>query len=155
LITVKKLNESFSVIDSDTETLKDIFNFLKVKRPNSYFDPMVRSGFKSPYDYFASIQDNKLLIMNGHIQLLYNFGIEYKVQKSNYSKEELDKFLNEIKPTLPFELYDFQETAFKESILNVKQINKMCTGCLSGDSEIEIFSNDFTDEELKSLLESI
>lgn len=154
MISVKQLNESFSVIDADTQTLKNIFNFLRVKRPGAYFEPLVKAGFKSPFDYFGSIQNNKLLVANGHLQLLKKFGINPKVQKSDYSGEDLDKFLNGIKNNLPFVLYDFQEIAFKESIINVKQINKMCTGCLDGNSEIEVFCDDFTDEELKDLLEN-
>ena len=67
---VIKLNESYSIIDDKPEKLQEIFNFLRVLRPGAYFDPMVKSGFKSPYDYYASIQNKKLLVMNGHLSLL-------------------------------------------------------------------------------------
>ena len=65
--------------------------------------------------------------MNGHLQMLGHFGIKPEVLKSDYTEQELDDFLDEIRPELPFTPHDFQEKAFKESILGVKQINKMCT----------------------------
>ena len=125
---VIKLNESYSIIDDKPEKLQEIFNFLRVLRPGAYFDPMVKSGFKSPYEYYASIQNKKLLVMNGHLSLLGHFGVIPEELKSEYTQDDLDKFLNQVKSTLPFAPHDFQERAFKESILNVKQINKMCTG---------------------------
>lgn len=125
---IHKLNESYSVIDADINTLRNIFEYLKVERPGAYFDPMVKSGFKSPYEYFGSIQNKKLLVMNGHLQLLGNFGVTVENVESEYKESDIENFLREVKNVLPFEPYDFQEIAFKESILNVKQINKMCTG---------------------------
>ena len=107
---------------------KNIFEYLKVERPGAWFEPAVKSGFKSPYEYFGSIQNKKLLVMNGHLQLLGQFGVHAEELKSDYTQNDIDVFLNNIKTKLPFPPYDFQEKAFKESILNVKQINKMCTG---------------------------
>jgi len=124
---VTKLNESFSVIDGDAETLKNIYDFLKVERPGAFFDPLVKSGFKSKYEYFASIQHKKLLVLNGVLDMLGYFGITPLVHQPEYSENVLDDFLNNIKNTLPFQPYDFQITAFKQSILAGKQINKMCT----------------------------
>jgi len=127
-MNVVKLNESYSYIDGTFEQLSAINDFLKVERPGAYFEPLVKAGMKSPYDYFASIQNKKLLIMNGHLQLLGQFGVQSEVLQSDYTEAELDEFLADITPELPFPPYDFQITAFKESILNVKQVNKMCTG---------------------------
>jgi superfamily II DNA or RNA helicase len=150
---VSKLNESFSIIDADDkpEKLQEIFNFLRVLRPGAYFDPMVKSGFKSPYDYYASIQNKKLLVMNGHLSLLGHFGIVSEELKSEYTELDLDKFLSQVKSVLPFAPHDFQERAFKESILNVKQINKMCTG--SGKSmTISLIAEFFRRKGKKGLL---
>jgi superfamily II DNA or RNA helicase len=122
-----KLNESYSLIKSNKETLRDIFNFLKVERSGAYFDPLVKRGFKSPYDYFATVENNNLKVLNGHLQLLSNFGISNETLKTEFDESDIDEFLENIKKILPFPPYDYQEKAFKESVLNVKQINKMCT----------------------------
>jgi superfamily II DNA or RNA helicase len=149
--TVHKLNESYSVIDADLKTLQTLHDFLKVERPGCWFDPMVKSGFKSPYDYFASVQKQKLLVMNGHLQLLANFGVQKEVVTSDFSEVQIDEYLDSVKNQLPFPPYDFQERAFKESILNVKQINKMCTG--SGKSmTISLIAEFFRRQGKKGLL---
>lgn len=125
---ITKLNESYSVIDADAQTLKNMFEYLKVERPGAWFEPAVKAGFKSPYQYFGSIQQKKLLVMNGHLQLLQQFGAIPEVLQTEYREEYIDQYLEDVKKTLPFPPYDFQEKAFKESIMNVKQINKMATG---------------------------
>lgn len=124
---IHKLNESYSIIDSDKKTIQSIFEFLKVERPGSFFDPLVKAGFKSPYEYFSSIQHGKLLIMNGHVQLLKNFGFEEPEEISDYSNLEVQGFLDNVLKQIPFEPYDFQIKSFKESIQNIKQINRLCT----------------------------
>lgn len=123
-----KLNESFSAIEGSPETIKKIFEFLKVERPGAYFEPEVKRGFKSPFEFFSSIQNKMLLVMNGHIELLQQFNVPQLEKYSEFTEDELDDFLTDIKKELPFPPYDFQENSFKESILNGKQINKMCTG---------------------------
>jgi superfamily II DNA or RNA helicase len=125
---VIKLNESYSVINDKSEKLQEMFNFLRVLRPGAWFEPAVKAGFKSPFTNFASVQEKKLLVMNGHLQLLQQFGVQPENVESDYNSEQIDDYLNDVKQILPFPPYDFQEKAFKESILNVKQINKMCTG---------------------------
>lgn len=148
---VIKLNESYSIIDDKPEKLQEIFNFLRVLRPGAYFEPLVKAGFKSPYEYFASIQNKKLLVMNGHLQLLKQFGVTVEELHSDFSEAEIDAFLESVKTQLPFPPYDFQEKAFKESILGVKQINKMCTG--SGKSmTISLIAEFFRRQGKKGLL---
>lgn len=150
-IIVHKLNESYSAIEADPQTIKNMFEYLKVERPGAYFDPLVKSGFKSPYDYFASIQNKKLLVMNGHLQLLSSFGVTTEVEESCFSSETLDEYVNDVKQILPFPPYDFQEKAFKEAVLNGKQINKMCTG--SGKSmTISLIAEFFRRRGMKGLL---
>ena len=148
---VHKLNESYSVIDADPQTIKNMFEYLKVERPGAWFEPAVKAGFKSPNEYFGSIQDKKLLLMNGHLQLLGSFGVTPETLESDYNSLQIDEFVNDVKQILPFPPYDYQEQAFKESILNVKQINKMCTG--SGKSmTISLIAEFFRRQGKKGLL---
>ena len=150
-MNVHKLNESFSVIDADVQTLKTLHDFLRVERPGAWFEPAVKAGFKSPYQFFGSIQNKKLLVMNGHLQLLRQFGVESEQLKSDFSEVQIDAFLDSIKIQLPFAPYDYQERAFKESVLNVKQINKMCTS--SGKSmTIALIAEFFRRQGKKGLL---
>lgn len=151
MIKLIKLNESYSCIDADSATLIKLNDFLKIERPGAYFDPLVKSGFKSPYDYFGSVQNGKLLVLNGHIQLLKTFGVEQIQIESDFTLDELNLFLNDIKKQLPFVPHDFQEKAFIESILNSKQINKMCTS--SGKSlTISLIADFFRRQNKKGLL---
>lgn len=150
-MTVHKINESYSAIEADLQTLQNINNYLKVERPGAYFDSLVKRGFKSPYEYFASVQQEKLLVMNGHLDLLKSFGVHSEQLISEYREDYIDQFLVDIKKQLPFPPYDFQEKAFRESILNVKQINKMCTG--SGKSmTIALIAEFFRKQKKKGLL---
>ena len=150
-IDVTKINESYSYITSDQRTLDRLFEYLKVERPGAQFEPLVKAGFKSPYDYFAVRQDGKLQVMNGHLDLLEQFGVTREVKTSDYTEEILDEFLQAVKQKLPFEPYDYQIRAFKESILGVKQINRMCTG--SGKSmTIALIAEFFRQQGKKGLL---
>lgn len=151
---VTRLNESYSVIDDNISKLQEMFEYLKVERPGAYMDPLVKAGFKSPYEYFGSIQHNKLLVLNGHLELLKSFGVQTVIQEPEFTRENIESFLVEIKNSLPFEPYDFQEKAFIESVLNYKQINKMCTGCLDGDSEINVNINGYTEKEILMMLKT-
>lgn len=146
-----KLNESYSVIEADPQQIKDMFEYLKVERPGAWFEPAVKAGFKSPYEYFGSIQNGKLLVMNGHLQILRHFGVNAEELKSDYSVNDIEQFLANVHNKLPFPPYDYQEVAFKEAILNVKQINKMCTG--SGKSmTISLIAEFFRQQGKKGLL---
>ena len=148
---VQRLNESYSAITAPPEVLKNISDYLKVERPGAYFDVAVKRGFKSPYDYFAKVQDDKLIVMNGHIPLLQHFGVPQQELTSDYTPEELETFLTTIKQDLPFSPYDYQEIAFRESILNVKQVNKMCTS--SGKSlTISLIAEFFRQQGKKGLI---
>ncbi len=149
---VHKLNESFSAIDAPEQELQKMFEFLKIERPGAYFEVLVKNGFKSPFDYFSSIQNNMLLVMNGHLHLLTQFGVNTDQQTSDYTEDDLNQFLSDIIPSLPFVPYDFQISAFKESILNIKQINKMCTACLDSESKINVSINGYTETEIQKIL---
>lgn len=148
---VTRLNESYSVIDDNISKLQEMFEYLKVERHGAWMDPLVKAGFKSPYEYFGSIQHNKLLVLNGHLELLKSFGIQTDKKAPEFTRENIQEFLVKIKKTLPFEPYDFQEKAFIESVLNYKQINKMCTG--SGKSlTISLMAEFFRQNNMKGIL---
>lgn len=147
-----KIDESYTLIKGNPQTLKGISDFLKVERPGAFFEPAVKSGFKSPYHYFTKLIKDDLLVLNGHLNLLGNWGIKGYDSKSEFTNEDFDEFYSTIKKTFPFEPYDYQVKAAKESIVTGKQINLACTGCLDGDSEIDIECDDYTYEQLKELL---
>ena len=147
-----KIDESYTLIKGNSQTLKAISDFLKVERPGAFFEPAVKSGFKSPYHYFTKLMNKDLLVLNGHLNLLRNWGITGYSSESEFSEAEFDEFYNTIKEKLPFEPYDYQLKVVKESILSGKQINLACTGCLDGDSEIDIECDDYTYEQLKEFL---
>jgi len=156
-IVVQKLNESFTIIDAEQKTLKSISDYLKVERPGAFFDPLVKAGYKSPYDYFAQVVDSKLLVMNGHLGLLKSFGIDPSIVRNTpeFSHEQLDEFCDEVFQVLPFQPYKYQIRAFYDCIIESKQISRMCTGCLDGESEIEVFSNKYSDDELLDILSKL
>ena len=129
-----KIDESYTLIKGNPQTLKAISDFLKVERPGAFFEPAVKSGFKSPYHYFTKLIKNDLLVLNGHLNLLGNWGIKGYDTKSEFTNEDFDEFYSTIKKTFPFEPYDYQVKAAKESIVTGKQINLACTG--SGKSVI-------------------
>jgi len=149
--TATKLNESYSVIDADMEMLIKINDYLRVERPGAYFDALVKRGFKSPYDYFSSVQNNKLLVMNGHLSLLSSFGIFPHKHEPDYSINELNDFLNSMKSVLPFTPHDFQAKTFVDSLSAKTQINKCCTS--SGKSlTISLIAEFFRRKGKKGLL---
>lgn len=130
-LTVQKLDESYTVIDGPRQKLRNMFEYLKVERPGAWFEPAVKAGFVSPYEYFGAMVKDKLVVLNGHVELLKSFGVEadpkdLKIQ-DGISTEEIDQFLEEVVPELPFEPRDYQIKAFRESLQNGKQICKMCT----------------------------
>jgi len=122
-LKITRLNESYSQLDGSINELKSVSDFLKVERPNAFFDPLVKSGFKSPYEYFTVPHNDGLVVLNGHVPLL---GVHVEPELSDYTEKDVDDFIESI--DLPFEPYDFQIKAFKESVMGCKQINKCCTG---------------------------
>lgn len=151
MVKQEKLNESYSAISGNSEMLKDISDYLKVERPGAFFEPAVKSGFKSPYHFFTKIVDEKLIVLNGHLSLLGRWGIEDVQTNSVFTEEDWDEFYSCIKDSLPFEPYDYQLIAAKESILKGKQINRMATG--SGKSyTISLMAEFYRRKGLKGLL---
>jgi len=150
-LKIKKLNESYSEISGNFEELRQIYEYLKIKRPGAFFDPQVKAGIKSEFEYFAVVNDHKLYVLNGHVDLLKQFNLELPIIEPDYTAQDIDNFLIDVQKELPFEPFGFQKKAFKESILNYKQINKMCTG--SGKSlTISLIAEFFRKRNKKGLL---
>lgn len=123
---VHKLNESYSAIEADSPTINKLNEFLKVQlvKYKKIYGKNMRIVTN---EYFASIQNDMLLVKNGHLQTLKAFGVLQLHEKPEFSDEEINEFFEEFKSKLPFVPHDFQEKAFKDSVRNFKQINKMCT----------------------------
>ena len=127
MITITAIDESYTILSGDRNLLNDIYNFLKVQRQGAYYEKLVQKGLKSPFNFYASwVDNNALLLYSGNLSLLGKFGIKPIQYKSQYIEGDIDSYLNSV--SLPFEPYDYQIKAFKESILNVRQLNILCTG---------------------------
>jgi superfamily II DNA or RNA helicase len=125
---VQQINESYSLIDAEPRAIKDMFEYLKVERPGAYFDPLVKAGFKSAYEHFAAIDNKKLFVMNGHLGLLSQFGVQANVIESEFSEAQIDKTFSSIIEQMPFTPYDYQIKCAKECLLKPKQLALAATG---------------------------
>lgn len=128
---IHKLDESYSILEGDKSDLNRVYNFLKVERKDARFDPLVQRGFRSPFDYFAKFDSTKtaLKVYNGHLHLLKQLfsDIKIPIYKSNFTKADIKEYYESVKNILPFKPYDYQLKAFVESVLNTRQLNKLCT----------------------------
>lgn len=158
-----KINESFSLIEGESNELIQISDFFKVEREGAYFDPLVKRGFKSPYDFFTQSVDYKgkkaLIIMNGLINLhsalneLKNQSPQYQ-ETSEFQESEIIEFLNELEGVLPFTHYDYQRKGVIDTLTGpTKTIGRYCTGCLDGDSLIDVFVEGYSHEEIRRILD--
>lgn len=153
---IHKLDESYSILEGDKSDLNRVYNFLKVERKDARFDPLVQRGFRSPFDYFAKFDSTKtaLKVYNGHLHLLKQLfsNIKIPTYKSDFTKADIKEYYESVKNILPFKPYDYQLKAFVESVLNVRQLNKLCTSCLDPETKIEVEVEGYTEEEVKKLL---
>lgn len=140
---IQKQNESYTLLISesltDNETITKIHDLLKTEKPDAKYNFKVKRGWESPFQYFTEVkkQENSLLVMkllNGHLDLLSSFNINYQKDVSEFSEEEIDSGLSEIVKMMPFEPYDYQLKCVKDSLLNPKQISLAATS--SGKSAI-------------------
>lgn len=123
---IQKVDETYSVItEPSKERRAQLVNFLRVQKPDAYFNKMVKLGIESPYKYFAAVKGDKVLIYNGHRFLLKSFGIEPLNEKTTVAEDEINRFLETVK--LPFEPYDYQIHALKLCLTNNKMLCKACT----------------------------
>ncbi len=146
---MKKLNESYTLIDGDLNQLKNIAEFLKVEEPGAYFDRLVKIGVKSRYHYFTSLVNKELLVFNGHLSLLKNFGIKPWDEKTKITSKEIDEFIEGVK--LPFKLHDYQIRNIHLALQNKKMLFRSCTS--SGKSaSISVILEYFRRKNLKGVL---
>lgn len=153
MITIVKLNESYSLLHGEQVALMQIYNFLKILRPGAQYEVLVQKGLKSPFSYFATWNDNHtvLLIYNGLTSILNRFDVKTLTYQSSFQESDLNSYIQSIHSILPFEPYDYQIKAFKESVLNVRQLNVMCTG--SGKSvTISMIADFYRINKMKGLL---
>lgn len=156
---IYKLDETYALIQDDPARLQRMFDFLKVERDGAYFETLVQRGLKSPFNYFAKITEKGLVCYLGHLDLLNQaFKLEipegiFDDKTVGFSEEDIDFYYKELtdKKILPFEPYDYQVKAFKESILGRRQITRMVTG--SGKSlTISLIADFYRTRGLKGLL---
>lgn len=132
---IQKQNESYTLLISENEadisTLQQIHNFLKAEKPDAKYNFKVQRGWESPYTFFTEVKKSGnqtiMKILNGHLSLLSNYGIEYKKELSEFSEQEVQEGLSEIIKMMPFEPYDYQLKCAQDNLLNPKQISLSCT----------------------------
>ena len=147
---ITKLNETYSLV-SGIGSLEEqrLTEFLKVQKPDAYFNKMVKLGLESPFRYFVAKAPGGLMIYNGHRYLLKSFGIYPSDEKSGVKEYKVDKFIAHLK--LPFKPYDYQIQTIKKCLLNNKVLIKSCTG--SGKSlSISVILEFFRRKGLKGIL---
>lgn len=156
---IYKIDETYCLIQDEPQRLQRMFDFLKVEREGAYFETLVQRGLKSPFTYFGKLTDKGLMIYLGHLDLLQKaFGLEippeiFEDHSVGFSSENIDEYYNDIlaRKVLPFEPYDYQIKAFKESIEGRRQITRMATG--SGKSlTISLIADFYRTRGLKGLL---
>lgn len=119
-----KLNETYSLIQSDKNELMKISETLKVEKPNAYFDPLIKRGFKSPYTYFCTLIDKGLVVYNGHLSLIN----QKELLAADFNQNDLIQSLKDDLKILPFKPYDFQLRVVLDAIKRIKGIFRCCTG---------------------------
>ena len=111
----EKINESFSFLTGTSDEIRDAYNFLKVYDPKAKYNRLVKMGIKSPYQYFGSIQNNGLLIYNGHLPLIFK---NFENQKFFEDLKEFKSLFDQKIIKLPFEPYDYQLKAVGYALTN-------------------------------------
>lgn len=144
-----KINESYTILRGDKQTLHQIVNFLKAEKPDAHFNKRIQLGFEDRYVYFSKfINDQDLLIFNGHRSLLNNYNIGPDCGH-RFTEDEVETFLNNTH--FPFKPYDYQIKNIKMGLMNTKMLFKSCTG--SGKSlTISTILEFFRIHELKGVL---
>ena len=143
----KKLNETFTLVQGTKGELLWVSETLKTERPDAYFDPLVKRGFKSPFVYYSSKVPDGLIIYNGHLSLLN----QEEPLSCDFTTESLKESLKEDLEVLPFKPYDFQLRVVLDAVKRVKGVFRCCTG--SGKSLIiSLLLNFFLKHNKKCLL---
>lgn len=139
--TIKKLNESFSLIDilNQNELKK-----LSIKKDIRY-NIWAQINDKYTYELFYKQVKEGFIVPNGVLEYL---GLELKPIKSEKLNSQLDIILDKLKP---FKLYDYQEEAIKDAIQYKRLFIRAATG--AGKSVIiGLISKILTLKKLKGLI---
>ena len=147
---IEKLNETYSLVTG----LKDperLVEFLKVQKPDAYFNKMIKLGFESPFKFFTAKFRNGLMVYNGHRFLLKSFGIEPLDESSGVSDQEITDYLKSVQ--LPFEPYDYQIQTVRKCLSQNKVLIRSCTSCLDPNTEIDVDIPGYTEQEIKEMLD--
>lgn len=126
-LNVIKLNESFSLIQGDSDDLKILYDYLKVERPGAYFETLVQRGIKSPYTYYSTLTKNGLMVYNGHLEVLEKFGVQPYNYKTEFTDDDIRKYAKEVKKILPFQPYDYQWKLFLDAVRTGRMLGRACT----------------------------
>lgn len=130
---------SYSLVKGPDAALNAIRAKYKAERQGAMFDPLVKRGFKSAYNYFTTVTPQGLLMMNGHC-----------IQEGLLKPEPLN-ISTKLPDGLPFAPYDFQVRALKECVASSRCLIKMCTG--SGKSlVIALLCNALVNAGMRGLL---
>jgi len=123
-----KLNNSFYELQGSREVISAIKKRFTIKKPNAFFDPMIKRGFKPDSEVFYAVHPDKpenIILPTGLMYFLKDFGLSFQ-KTSDYSREEILEFIENL--NIPFKLYDFQINIIVDSIINKQQINLAATG---------------------------
>ena len=146
-----KVNETYSLVKVNPKSQEalNLIEFLKVQRPDAYFNKMVKLGFQSPFKYFTAPSPEGIVIYNGHRFLLSSFGIDKIDETSGVKEQEVLDFIKSV--SLPFEPYDYQIDTIKKCLMNNKMLIKSATS--SGKSlSISLILEFFRRKGLKGIL---
>lgn len=149
-IKIKRINESYYLLEIDVKTTKMIRDFLKVENPNAYFDKSIQYGLKDKYTrFYKSLTDTTTIIYTGHLNILKRFGVEYQEQVNDISDDEILQYIDSVK--LPFKPYDYQIDNIKLALRHNRMMFKSCTS--SGKSlSISLILNFFRLKGLRGVL---
>jgi len=126
-----KLNNSFYELQGSREVISAIKKRFTIKKPNAFFDPMIKRGFKPDSEVFYAVHPDKpenIILPTGLMYFLKDFGLSFQ-KTSDYSREEILEFIENL--NIPFKLYDFQINIIVDSIINKQQINLAATGSVT------------------------
>lgn len=147
-----KVNETYSLVkvNPKSQEAQNLIEFLKVQRPDAYFNKMVKLGFQSPFKYFTAPSGNDgIVIYNGHRFLLSSFGIDKIDETSGVQEQEVLDFIKSV--SLPFEPYDYQIDTITKCLTNNKILIRSATS--SGKSlSISLILEFFRRKGLKGIL---
>lgn len=147
MLEVHKINESFSYLSGTKEEILKTYKFLRIFDPSAKYNKLVKIGLAKPYKDFGSIQNGVLLVNNGHLPLIFGKSFE---EEDTETANKIEEFVDSL--PLPFKPYDYQINAVKTAMLKKKCLLKSCTSCLDPNTEIEVDIPNYTEDEIRDIL---